>query len=106
MDGWSPEAVCDGHTAASRAAWLQQHRGWTLQRAQHSVMTEFPAQFASALGEAAIGGNVTELVGAVGEGGGLGGCGGAWGQQVTPADAALMVWHDEFQYKGQPDPSR
>ena len=70
------------------------------------MTTEFPARFASALGEAVFGGNVTELVGASGEGGGLGGRGGAWGEEIIPADAALMVWHDEFQCKGQPDPSR
>ena len=88
---WSGETICDGHTAEDRAQWVVANCGLAIDAARQRVMGEFPARFGGLAAEGLGGGAVraaTELV------------------PVADADPALLVWADEFDYDGPPDPAK
>lgn len=95
---WNPDAQCDGHPASARAKWCMDTCGLTEEAAQERVMNEFPATFggvffgnSSSAGVAALGAASAMAVQLV---------------PVAPADPALLVWSDEFDYIGPPDPQK
>lgn len=45
---WRPDAMCDGHTAASRAQWLVTNKGLSIDDARTAVYSEFILVFATA----------------------------------------------------------
>eukprot|EP00929_Paragymnodinium_shiwhaense_P059455 TRINITY_DN29776_c0_g1_i1.p1 TRINITY_DN29776_c0_g1~~TRINITY_DN29776_c0_g1_i1.p1 ORF type:complete len:458 (+),score=72.10 TRINITY_DN29776_c0_g1_i1:287-1660(+) len=90
VPGWNPNADCDGHRASRRMQWLVDNKGMTEAAAQRSVMGEFPHVFG--------GGGVAAL-----------GCASAEALGLTAMPAAcptLLVWSDEFDYNGAPDPAK
>mmetsp|Transcript_22265 Transcript_22265/g.41013 ORF Transcript_22265/g.41013 Transcript_22265/m.41013 type:complete len:635 (+) Transcript_22265:66-1970(+) len=49
---WDPAADCDGHSAASRAAWVMNNAGATEAEAQALIMKQFPQQFGGSVAAA------------------------------------------------------
>ena len=100
--GWDGERMCDGHRAEDRAQWVVDNCGLTLEAARQRVMREFPTQF----GPQPEGGGASA--------GGLGGrdegdddiTAVAEREPVADADPALLVWSDEFETDGPPDPTK
>jgi len=92
---WNPHAMCDGLPAHARAKWCEDNCSLSSEIAKERIMSEFPAEFGgkaptpgavAALGAASA--LVTDLV------------------PVAPADPAMLVWSDEFDYTGPPDSSK
>jgi len=90
---WDPKLICDGSSAEDRARWLIDNKGLSVQEARQQVMEEFPIQFSD--------------LGQHGKGVCLGGASaGSALVPVSPADPALLVWSDEFDYDGPPNPAK
>lgn len=77
---WDNSALCDGHTAEARAQWVVEHCGLPLDAARRRVMEEFVFAFRP--------GGVTEP------------------RLVPYAESDTLVWQDEFDHDGPPDPAR
>lgn len=95
---WKPDVMCDGHTAAARAQWVVENKGLSLAAAQRQVMGEFPNIFGSRPLDSGAGSAVSALGGASAAAVAL--------VSVPPADPELLVWADEFDYTGPPDPAK
>ena len=96
LSRWEDTILCDGYSALSRADWLMTNRGLSERDARLRVMHEFPGAFrpieaaaadASALGKPSLAGDSS-----------LG--------RLSDVDAADLIWSDEFDYEGPPDPSK
>jgi len=94
---WNPDTMCDGHSAGSRLKWCVERDGLSHEAAKQRIMDEFPAQFpyqdatSPPSHVAALGGvshAASELI------------------TVAPADPEMLVWSDEFDYTGPPDPTK
>jgi len=96
---WDPDIMCDGHRAEARAKWCMENCGLSEDAARQRVMKEFSTCF---------GASDTAASGYSGSVAALGGTSHAALEllSVTPADPALLVWSDEFDYEGPPDPAK
>jgi len=95
---WDPHVLCDGHSAHARAQWLVDNQGMPWDAARRRVMQEFPGMFNDIRTET-LGG---EAVAA------LGGVSAAASSliEMPPAEPDMLVWADEFDYTGPPDPTK
>mmetsp|Transcript_9979 Transcript_9979/g.21946 ORF Transcript_9979/g.21946 Transcript_9979/m.21946 type:complete len:684 (-) Transcript_9979:59-2110(-) len=91
---WNGSTVCDGSTAQDRAKWLQDNKGMSQQEAQQQVMREYPHLF----GGSATGLSVSAL--------GAASKAALQLTKVPQADPRKLVWSDEFDYEGPPDPKK
>lgn len=93
---WDPNVICDGSRAEDRAQWCVANCNLTLEAARQRVMGEFPAQFGGT-----VAGGANEVVA-------LGGVASAATEMVpvSQADPSLLVWSDEFDYTGSPNPEK
>ncbi|CAJ1331191.1 unnamed protein product, partial [Effrenium voratum] len=81
---WDPHIVCDGIPAGERAAWCVANLKISSEEARQRVMREFCTNFGEEAGITAV--KVSE--------------------PFPDADAGALVWSDEFNYTGAPDPSK
>lgn len=86
---WDPNALCDGLRAEDRAKWCMENQGLSEEAARQRVISEFPAVFGGAI--AALGAASAAAVELV---------------AVPEADPGALVWSDEFDYEGPPDPKK
>lgn len=81
---WSPDVICDGVPAGDRVAWCVQNLLLSSEEARQRVMREFCTNFGERAGITAVK---------------------MW--EVFPeAEDGSLVWCDEFDYTGPPDPSK
>lgn len=90
---WNPGADCDGHPAEARARWSVENLGLTQTAAQERVMSEYRHVFGSA---------TVDRVSALG----CASCAALTLIAVPLPDAERLVWSDDFDYVGPPDPAR
>lgn len=82
--------MCDGVSAGDRARWCVSELGLTAQQARDRVVSEYATNFGKAIPLQERGVVVSDLT---------------W-IPLPPADGDLLIWHDEFDYTGPPDPSK
>eukprot|EP00441_Pelagodinium_beii_P027089 CAMPEP_0197660802 /NCGR_PEP_ID=MMETSP1338-20131121/51068_1 /TAXON_ID=43686 ORGANISM="Pelagodinium beii, Strain RCC1491" /NCGR_SAMPLE_ID=MMETSP1338 /ASSEMBLY_ACC=CAM_ASM_000754 /LENGTH=402 /DNA_ID=CAMNT_0043238229 /DNA_START=90 /DNA_END=1295 /DNA_ORIENTATION=- len=97
VDAWNPDVFCDGHSASARAAWLVDNQGMSLEEARRRVMQEFPELFSGS--HVQTGGEAVAALGGVS-------AAASCLIAVPPSDPEMLVWADEFDYTGPPDPSK
>eukprot|EP00928_Gymnodinium_smaydae_P082579 TRINITY_DN65903_c0_g1_i1.p1 TRINITY_DN65903_c0_g1~~TRINITY_DN65903_c0_g1_i1.p1 ORF type:complete len:415 (+),score=27.52 TRINITY_DN65903_c0_g1_i1:40-1284(+) len=94
---WDANIVCDWHRAEDRAQWCVKHCNLSAETARRRVISEFPQQFG--LFSSASGADSVAALGRAS-------AGALAMVDVPPADPDHLVWSDEFDYTGPPDPQK